>query len=104
MPPLRSDAEARDFVETADLSEYDLSSFKPMRFEIEAKMASLNIRPFRSPEDHKAALARIEALWSADPDTPEGTELDVLVDLVEHYENRLYPIAPSDPIEIEVCD
>lgn len=89
MPPLRSDAEAEDFVETADLSEYDLSGFKPMRFEIEAKVASLHIRPIRSPEDHKAALARIEALWGADPDTPEGTELDVLVDLVEHYENRL---------------
>ena len=92
MPPLRSDAAAADFVETVDLSEYDLSGFKPMRFEIEAKVPSLNIRPIRSPEDHKAALARIEALWGADPDTPEGTELDVLVDLVEHYENRLYPI------------
>jgi hypothetical protein len=32
LPPLRSDAEA--FVETAALSQYDLSGFKPMRFEI----------------------------------------------------------------------
>lgn len=44
LPPLRSDAEAEQFVDTADLSEYDLSGFKPMRFEIEPKAASLNMR------------------------------------------------------------
>ena len=44
MPPLRSDAEAERFVKTADLSEYDLSGFKPMRFEIEPKAAALNMR------------------------------------------------------------
>lgn len=60
----------------------------------------MDIRPIRSPEDHKAALTRIEVLWGAEPDTPEGNELDVLVDLVEHYEDRLFPIAPSDPIEV----
>lgn len=40
LPPLSSDAEAEDFVETADLSDYDLSDFTPMRFEIEPKAAS----------------------------------------------------------------
>ncbi|MGH8189974.1 MAG: CopG family antitoxin [Rhodanobacteraceae bacterium] len=35
MPPLRSDADAERFVETADLSEHDLSAFKPRRFEFE---------------------------------------------------------------------
>ena len=44
MPSLRSDAEAEEFVETADLTEYDLSGFKPMQFEIEPKAASLNMR------------------------------------------------------------
>ena len=34
MPPLHSDAEAADFVEKADLSEYDLSGFRPVRFEV----------------------------------------------------------------------
>ncbi|WP_343065429.1 CopG family antitoxin [Gluconacetobacter sacchari] len=37
MPSLRSDREAEDFVATADLTQYDLSGFKPMRFEIEPK-------------------------------------------------------------------
>lgn len=44
MPSLRNDAEAEEFVEQADLSEYDLSGFKPMRFEIEPKAAALNMR------------------------------------------------------------
>jgi len=34
MPSLESDADAQAFVSQADLSEYDLSGFKPMRFEI----------------------------------------------------------------------
>lgn len=38
MPSLHSD-EA-----TADLTRYDLSGFKPMRFEIEPKAAALNMR------------------------------------------------------------
>jgi predicted DNA binding CopG/RHH family protein len=32
MPSLRSDTEAEDFVAMADLSQYDLSGFKPMPF------------------------------------------------------------------------
>jgi len=44
MPLLNSDAAAEQFVETADLSQYDLSTFKPMRFEFEPKSAALNMR------------------------------------------------------------
>lgn len=44
IPSIRSDAEAETFVETADLTQYDLSGFKPMKFEIEPKAASLNMR------------------------------------------------------------
>ena len=44
MPSLGSDAEAEQFVETADLSTYDLSGFKPMHFEFEPKTAALNMR------------------------------------------------------------
>lgn len=44
MPSLRSDKGAEAFVGKADLSQYDLSGFKPMRFEIEPKAAALNMR------------------------------------------------------------
>jgi predicted DNA binding CopG/RHH family protein len=44
MPVLHSDEEAEAFVENADLSEYDLSGFKPVQFEFEKKSAQLNMR------------------------------------------------------------
>lgn len=44
MPSLASDAAAERFVDTADLSSFDLSGFKPMRFEFEPKAAALNLR------------------------------------------------------------
>lgn len=44
MPSLRSDAEAEKFLDRSDLSEFDLSGFKPMRFEMEPKSAALHLR------------------------------------------------------------
>lgn len=58
-----------------------------------------NIKPIKSEVDYEAALARVETLWGATPDTPEGDELEVLFTLVEAYEAKHYPIAPPDPIE-----
>ncbi len=46
------------------------------------------IKPVRIEADYEAALARIDALMDAEPGTPEGEELDVLTDLVEHYEAK----------------
>src|SRR3954471_16454321 len=43
-PRFRSDAEAKEFVESADLSGYDFSGFRPARFEFERKSAQLNMR------------------------------------------------------------
>ena len=39
LPLLLSDADAEAFVDTADLTEYDLSGFKPVRLETLAKRA-----------------------------------------------------------------
>ena len=44
IPTFRTDAEAELFVDTADLSEYDLSGLQPTRFEFEKKTAQLNMR------------------------------------------------------------
>jgi predicted DNA binding CopG/RHH family protein len=44
MSSLRSDEASEVFVANADLSDYDLSGFAPMRFEIEPKSAALNMR------------------------------------------------------------
>ncbi len=60
---------------------------------------TVDIRPIKTEQDYDAALAEIEALWGAEPDTPEGDKLDVLITLVEAYEARQHPIAPPDPVE-----
>lgn len=44
MPPLNSDEEAERFVAEADLTEYDLSGFEPMRFELRRKDKTVSLR------------------------------------------------------------
>ncbi len=59
----------------------------------------MNIKPIRSQEDLAAALTRVEQLWGAEIGSAEGDELEILVLLIEKYEEEHYPIPPSDPIE-----
>lgn len=63
----------------------------------------MNIRPIRTDEDHRAALAEIEACWGAAEGTEAGDRLEVLVTLVESYEARRWPIEQGkrfDPVDV----
>ena len=51
----------------------------------------MDSRPIRSKDDHHAALREIDALWGAPEGTDDGDKLDVLVALVERYEDVHYP-------------
>jgi HTH-type transcriptional regulator / antitoxin HigA len=53
---------------------------------------AMPIRPIRTAKEHRAALAEIEKLWSASVGTPEGDKLNILVTLVEAYEERRWPL------------
>jgi predicted DNA binding CopG/RHH family protein len=44
IPTFKTDEEAEAFVDTADLSEYDLSGGQVMRFELKPKDGSVNLR------------------------------------------------------------
>jgi HTH-type transcriptional regulator/antitoxin HigA len=59
----------------------------------------MNIKPIRNDDDLAAALGRMEQLWGAEANTPQGDELEVLALLIEKYEEEHYPMPPSDPIE-----
>ena len=59
----------------------------------------MEIRPIRTEADYEAALAEIERLFDAAPNTSESDRLDVLTTLVEAYEMRHYPISEPDPVE-----
>jgi HTH-type transcriptional regulator/antitoxin HigA len=52
------------------------------------------VRPIHTEADYDAALALVDTLMDAEPGTPEGDRLDVLVTLIEAYEARHWAIAP----------
>ncbi len=63
----------------------------------------MEIRPIRTDEDHRAALAEIESYWGAPEGTEEGDRLDVLLALVDAYEEKRWPIDLDenfDPIDV----
>ena len=57
-----------------------------------------DMEPIRNEADCETALARIDELMGAEPGSPEGRELDVLVDLVDLYETRHEPMGYPDPV------
>src|SRR5438105_93839 len=60
---------------------------------------STSVRPIRSEADYERALAEIDALFEARPNTSEGDRLEMLTTLVESYEQEHHPILPPDPID-----
>ena len=59
LPRFRSDKEAEVFVEKADLTEYDLSGMRPIRFEFQPKSERVNMRlPLQLLEAVRASAAR----------------------------------------------
>jgi HTH-type transcriptional regulator/antitoxin HigA len=61
----------------------------------------MQIRPLRSEADYQDALRMVSAYIDHEPEagTPEADHFEVLLTLVESYENRHYPVDLPDPIE-----
>jgi len=57
------------------------------------------VKPIRDEKTYDEALKRIDVIWGAEIGTPDGDELDVLMILVKAYEDKYYPMPPSDPVE-----
>ena len=62
-------------------------------------MSEVSVSPIRNETDYEAALARVGVLWGSAPDTPEGDELDVLLPLVDAWEEEHHSIETPDPVE-----
>ena len=58
----------------------------------------MNIKPIKTEADYRTTLLDIEGLMSAKPDTPQGDRLDLLVTLIEAYEQRHFPLDLPDPV------
>jgi HTH-type transcriptional regulator/antitoxin HigA len=59
----------------------------------------MNIRPIKKKKDYEQAMARLEDIFDARPNTPDGDELEILSILIEKYEDEHFPIGMPDPIE-----
>lgn len=59
----------------------------------------MQLKPIKTDADHEAALKEIERLWGAAEGTKDGDRLEILIALVENYEEAHFPMDMPDPIE-----
>lgn len=59
----------------------------------------MKLKSIRDNRELDRVLERVDGLWGAKPGTPHGDELDMLMMLVEKYEEKHCSIPPSDPVE-----
>ena len=63
----------------------------------------MDIHPIRNDDDHRAALKEIDSCWGAPEGSEEGDRLDVLLALIDAYEEKRWPIDIDenfDPIDV----
>ena len=59
----------------------------------------MTIKVLKTEEEYNQALKRLETIFDAHADSPEGDEAELLGLLIEKYEDEYYPIDTPDPIE-----
>ena len=63
------------------------------------KFKKMNIKVLKTEEEYRQALSRLEVIFDAPADSPEGDEAELLSILIEKYEDEHYPIEAPDPLE-----
>jgi HTH-type transcriptional regulator/antitoxin HigA len=61
-------------------------------------MKAVKPKVIKTEADYLAAMARIEEIFDAKPGTAKGDELELLLLLVEKYEEKAFPMELPDPI------
>ena len=59
----------------------------------------MTVKPIRNDADLKRAFRRLGKVFQAEEGTAQADERDVLVTLVEAYENKHYDFGSADPVE-----
>ena len=59
----------------------------------------METKVIKTEQDYNKALERLEEIFDAPVDSPEGDEAELLTILIEKYEEEHYPIEAPDPIE-----
>lgn len=63
------------------------------------KLRKMDIKPIKTKKDFENTLARLEQIFDAPINSPEGDEAEILSLLIENYENQHYSIEAPDPVE-----
>jgi len=61
----------------------------------------MRLKPIRSESEYDKALERVDEIMGINPEigTKESDELEVLILLIERYEDEAWTVSPPDPIE-----
>jgi HTH-type transcriptional regulator / antitoxin HigA len=59
----------------------------------------MNVKPIRTEADYETACKRIDEIFGAEPGTAEDDELEILLTLVDKYEEAHFKIGMPHPIE-----
>ena len=59
----------------------------------------MTIKPIRTDDDLQHAFKRLGKVFQAEAGTSRADERDVLVALIEAYENKHYDFGPSDTVD-----
>jgi HTH-type transcriptional regulator/antitoxin HigA len=54
----------------------------------------MNIKPIRNESDLQESFSQLEKVFQAKMGTKEADDMEILVTLIEAYENKHYPITP----------
>lgn len=59
----------------------------------------MKIKPIKTEQQYLEALERLEQIFDAKENTPDGDEAEILSLLIDNFENEHYAIELPDPIE-----
>ncbi|AZI32218.1 helix-turn-helix domain-containing protein [Kaistella carnis] len=59
----------------------------------------MKIKPIKTEQQYFEALERLEQIFDAKENTPDGDEAEILSLLIDNFENEHYAIELPDPIE-----
>lgn len=60
----------------------------------------MNWKVLKTEEDYHSASIRMMEIFHAEPNTPEGDELDLLIVLVKDYDEKHYHLPELDALDV----
>ncbi|MEI2767985.1 MAG: hypothetical protein V9E86_05665 [Nitrosomonas sp.] len=58
----------------------------------------MDIESIKTDADYRIILKEVEAYMMAEPNTPEGEKLNVLLNLIDAYERKHFPLDLFHPL------